>query len=161
MPVAVVVRHELLSTSAKLSLFPRSVKRLSPGLYTSAPCLAAAGAGYSARRMPPVVTSNATIICAHGGQVVLIPKQMQVMMGGGPVLCEPDLAGAPIAGCAQPPSPSTKPCTMVVSALPGSTSLKVMVGGRPAYIATLTGLTDGVPPGTIMCVNPGQTTVQA
>jgi len=110
--------------------------------------------------MPPIVTSSATILCAHGGQVTLIPKQMQVLAGGAPVLCEPDLVGSPIIGCAQPPSPSTKPCTTVVSTLPGSTSLKVMVGGRPAYTAALTGLTDGVPPGAIMVVSPGQTSVQ-
>lgn len=110
--------------------------------------------------MPPLVTSNATILCAHGGRVALIPRQMQVTIKGGSVLCEPDLVGAPIAGCAQPPSPSTKPCTMVASTLPGSTSMKVMVGGRPPYVATLSGLTDGVPPGAIMVVDPGQTSVQ-
>jgi hypothetical protein len=110
--------------------------------------------------VPPIVTSNAVIMCAHGGQVTLIPKQTQVTIQGGAVLCEPDLMGSPIIGCAQPPSPSTKPCTMVVSTLPGSTSLKVMVGGRPAYVATLSGLTDGVPPGAIMVTSPGQTVVQ-
>jgi predicted cobalt transporter CbtA len=110
--------------------------------------------------MPPIVTSNAVIMCAHGGQVTLIPKQTQVMIQGGAVLCEPDLVGAPIVGCAQPPSPSTKPCTMVVSTLPGSTSLKVIVGGRPAYVATLNGLTDGVPPGALIVTSPGQMTVQ-
>jgi len=110
--------------------------------------------------MPPVVTSNATILCAHGGRVTLIPRQTTVMIQGGAVLCEPDLVGAPIMGCAQPPSPSTKPCTTVASTLPGSSSPKVMVGGRPAYFATLTGLTDGVPPGTIMVADPGQTSVQ-
>jgi hypothetical protein len=111
--------------------------------------------------MPPIVTSNATILCVHGGKVTLIPKQMQVLAGGGPILCEPDLVGSPIVGCALVPSPSTKPCTAVVSTLPGSTSLKVVVGGRPAYVASLSGMTDGVPPGTIMVVDPGQTTVQA
>jgi len=111
--------------------------------------------------MPPIVTSNATITCAHGGQVTLIPKQTQVVIQGAPVLCEPDLVGAPIVGCAQAPSPSTKPCTAVVSTLPGSTALKVLVAGRPAYVATLQGITDGVPPGTLTVANPGQTSVQA
>jgi hypothetical protein len=110
--------------------------------------------------MPPVVTSNAVIMCAHGGQVTLIPKQTQVTIQGGPVLCEPDLVGAPIVGCAQPPSPSTKPCTMVVSTLPGSSSMKVMVGGRPAYVSTLNGITDGVPPGALIVASPGQTVAQ-
>jgi hypothetical protein len=110
--------------------------------------------------MPPIVTSNAVITCVHGGQVTVIPKQSQVTIQGGAVLCEPDLVGSPIVGCAQPPSPSSKPCTMVVSTLPGSTSLKVMVGGRPAYVATLSGVTDGVPPGAIVVSSPGQTTVE-
>ncbi len=111
--------------------------------------------------MPPVVTSNAVIMCSHGGQVTLVPKQTQVTIQGGAVLCEPDLVGAPIVGCAQPPTPSTVPCTVVVSTLPGSTSLKAFVGGRPAYVATLAGITDGVPPGTLIVTSPGQTTVQA
>lgn len=110
--------------------------------------------------MPPLITANATVLCAHGGRVTLIPRQMQVVVEGVPVLCETDLLGAPIVGCAQPPSPSTKPCTTVVSTLPGSTSLKVTAGGKPVHTATLTGLTDGVPPGAIMVVDPGQVTVQ-
>ncbi len=44
---------------------------------------------------------------------------------------------------------------------PGSWSLKVTVGGRPAYVATLSGLTDGVPPSPIFCTYPGQVIVQA
>jgi hypothetical protein len=48
-----------------------------------------------------------------------------------------------------------------VSTLPGSTSLKVLVAGRPAYVATLQGITDGVPPGTLIVANPGQASVQA
>lgn len=110
--------------------------------------------------MPPIVTSNATIMCAHGGQVVLLPTQQTVTIDGGAILCDPDLVGAPIAGCAQPPSPGSAPCTSVVSTLPGSTSLSVLVAGQPAYVATLSGLTDGVPPAPIMAVSPGQTTVQ-
>jgi hypothetical protein len=110
--------------------------------------------------VPPILTSNATVMCAHGGRVTLIPRQFKVLVQGAPVMCVPDLIGAPIAGCAQPPTPATKPCTTVVSTLPGSWSLKVLVGGKPAYVATLSGLTDGVPPSPIIVVFPGQTTVQ-
>lgn len=99
-------------------------------------------------------------MCAHGGRVMLIPRQFKVVIQGAPIMCVPDLLGAPIAGCLQPPTPATKPCTTVVSTFPGSWSLKVLVGGKPAYVATLTGLTDGVPPGAITVVFPGQTTVQ-
>lgn len=110
--------------------------------------------------MAPIVTSNASILCVHGGQVLLIPRQMQVTIQGGSVMCEPDLVGAVVVGCTLVPSPGTVPCTAVVSALPGSTSLKVSVGGRPAYVATLSGLTNSVPPGAIMVADPGQTTVE-
>jgi hypothetical protein len=112
--------------------------------------------------MPPIVTAAATIICAHAGQVTLIPRQAMVLAGGAPVLCEGDLSGAPILGCAQPPSIATKPCTTVVSTSPGvSSSPRVLVGGRPVLIQTLSGITDGVPPGVITVVNPGQVLAQA
>lgn len=109
--------------------------------------------------MPLMDTSNATILCMHGGMVQLIPKQTQVTISGGSVMCEGDLRGSRIVGCAQPPRPGTKPCTMVVSTLPGSTLLTVMVGGRPAYTQVLQGLTDGVPSGTLMVADPGQALV--
>jgi hypothetical protein len=111
--------------------------------------------------MPLIVTTNATILCSHGGQVVLAPHQTEAVIQGGSILCDPDLMGAPIAGCAQPASTSSKPCTTVVAVLPGSTAPTVTVGGRPAYTSALTGMTDGVPPGTISVVDPGQTVASA
>jgi hypothetical protein len=113
------------------------------------------------RGVPPVVTTNATIMCIHGGRVMLVPKQTSVQVQGGMVLCEGDLVGAPIVGCAQPPTIASKPCTLVVSTLPGGSSPRVTVAGRPAHIATLSGITDGVPPGAIMVASPGQMAVQA
>ena len=90
--------------------------------------------------MPPIVTTNATIMCVHGGQVMLVPKQTQVTIQGGSVLCEGDLSGAPIVGCALAPSPGTKPCTTVISTLPGS-SAPTVSGPRAArcLLATLSG----------------------
>lgn len=108
-----------------------------------------------------VVTTNAKIICAHGGQVTLAPRQTTVTIQGGAVLRETDLMGAPILGCAQPPSPGTKPCTTVISVLPGGSAPKVAAGGMPVHLDSLSGMTDGVPPGTISVISPGQTTVQA
>lgn len=111
--------------------------------------------------MPPIVTTNDTIICIHGGTVLLTPKQAVVTASGGAVLRETDLIGAPIVGCAQPPSISSKPCTTVISTLPGGSAPTVIVGGLPAHVSTLSGITDGVPPGTISVVAPGAPTVQA
>jgi len=45
--------------------------------------------------------------------------------------------------------------------LPRGKALKVKVGGRPAYTSSVSGITDGVPPGSIMVVDPGAPTVQA
>lgn len=108
-----------------------------------------------------VVTTSATIVCAHGGQVTLTPRQSTVTAGGAPVLRETDIMGAPIVGCAQPPTISSKPCTVVVSILPGGSAPTVAAGGLPVHLDSLSGMTDGVPPGTVMVVSPGQTTVQA
>jgi hypothetical protein len=111
--------------------------------------------------VPFVLTTSAVIMCPHGGRVTLVPRQTAVQIQGGMVLCEGDVIGQPILGCAQPPTPASKPCLVVVSTLPGSSSPKVSVSGRPVHLATLTGLTDGVPPGVVTVVSPGQTVVQA
>jgi hypothetical protein len=111
--------------------------------------------------MPFVVTTNARIVCAHGGQVTLMPRQTTVTIQGAPVLRETDIMGAPIVGCAQPPTVSSKPCTTVVSVLPGGSAPTVSAGGMPVHLDTLSGMTDGVPPGTVMVVSAGQASVQA
>ena len=111
--------------------------------------------------MPLIVTANAAITCMHGGQVAPNVSQQKVLIEGGPVLCDGDLVGAPIEGCPQPSSPGSKPCTSVVSTLPGSASLKVKVGSKGVYLSMLQGVTDGVPPAGLIVVDPGQTTVQA
>ncbi|HEX6390572.1 MAG TPA: hypothetical protein VFZ89_14025 [Solirubrobacteraceae bacterium] len=110
--------------------------------------------------MMPLLTANAVILCSHGGKVNPIPSQTTVMAQGAPVLCGTDLLGAPIVGCPVVPSPATKPCLTVAAVMPPSWSLKVMVAGRPAYVASLVGVTDGVPPGPLTLVYPGQVVVQ-
>ena len=86
----------------------------------------------------PIVNASAKIMCAHGGQVTLIPKQVKVLAGGAPVLCVGDLVGAPIVGCAQPPTPATAPCLAVASEIPipmVGMNPQILVGGkRPAEI---------------------------
>jgi hypothetical protein len=49
----------------------------------------------------------------------------------------------------------------VVTVMPGGSAPTVSAGGMPVHTQSLTGMTDGVPPGTIQVVSPGQTTVQA
>jgi len=112
----------------------------------------------------PVLTTSARIMCAHGGQVQLIPKQMKVLAGGAPVMCLGDLMGSPIVGCAQPPTPVTVPCTAVVSEIPipmVGMSPKVLVGGKPVLLAGINGITSGVPPSPLIVAFPGQVKVMA
>jgi hypothetical protein len=105
----------------------------------------------------PLVTTNAVIKCSHDGTVTIAPRPGRLTSPlGGTVLCEGDLAGAAIVGCKQPASTNTKPCMTVVSTTPGSTTPKMLVGVRPAYTAALSGVTDGVPPGLLKVVSPGQ-----
>jgi hypothetical protein len=85
---------------------------------------------------------------------------VQVLAQGAPVLRLVDLVGAPIVGCLQPPTPTTVPCTLVVSPLPGSTSLTVTINGIPVLVATATAITNGVPPGVVTVISPGQVAVQ-
>jgi hypothetical protein len=110
----------------------------------------------------PVLTTAARIMCAHGGQVQLIPKQMKVLAGGAPVLRVGDLEGAPIAGCAQPPTPTTVPCTLVATTIPVpfvGMNPRVLAAGAPVLLQGIQGLTNGVPPAPIIVAFAGQATV--
>lgn len=105
----------------------------------------------------PILTTNAVIKCSHGGQVTIVPRPGRLVAQLGTVLCEGDLVGAPIVGCLQPASQSTKPCTAVISTTPGaSVTPTLLVAGRPAYTNALSGVTDGVPPGQLLVISPGQ-----
>jgi hypothetical protein len=108
----------------------------------------------------PILTTAAKILCAHGGQVTLIPKQMKVLAGGAPVVCLGDLVGAPIVGCAQPTTSVTVMCTVVASEVPipgAGVSAKVLVGGKPVLLGGINGVTNGVPPSPLVVAFPGQT----
>jgi hypothetical protein len=110
--------------------------------------------------MPLLVTTQATVMCPHGGRLELVAERSDITVrGGGAVVGDRDVLRAPILGCPQA-GPGIKPCTKVVSLTPGSTSLKVKVGRQAACVAALSGITDGVPMANVSVVNPGQATVQ-
>jgi hypothetical protein len=112
----------------------------------------------------PILTSAAKIMCAHGGQVTLIPKQVKVLVGGQPAMCVGDIVGSPIAGCGQPTTAVTVQCLVVASEIPipmVGMSPKVLVGGKPVLLAGINGITSGVPPSPLIVAFPGQTTVLA
>jgi hypothetical protein len=102
-------------------------------------------------------------MCIHGGQVMLIPSQTEVTAGGGAVMCAMDLQTAPIVGCTQA-GPGIVPCTLIVTTEPVIVpSTSVSIGGAPALTVAAVGapggMTNGNPPGMIVCADPGQVTV--
>ena len=107
----------------------------------------------------PILNASAKIMCAHGGQVTLIPKQMKVLAGGAPVMCLGDIMGSPIVGCAQPPTPATAPCLGVASEIPipmVGMNPRVLVMGKPVLLAGINGITSGIPPSPLIVAFPGQ-----
>lgn len=111
--------------------------------------------------MPFVLNAAAELQCPHGGRVTVIPGQETVLAGGAPVLRISDVEGAPIVGCPIPPTPATKPCTLVAAVLPGSWASTVVAAGEPVLLQTLVALTDGVPPGPVLVIEAGQAQIQA
>jgi hypothetical protein len=93
--------------------------------------------------------------------VTVIPGQEEVLAGGAPVLRVSDVEGAPIVGCPVPPTPATVPCTLVAAVMPGSWASTVLAAGEPVLLQTLIAITNGVPPGPVVVVEPGQVQVQA
>jgi hypothetical protein len=60
------------------------------------------------------------------------------------------VVGCPVANCStKVTSAPTSPCVTVLSVLPTSLAQKLAVGGLPVVLDTLSGLTDGVPPGSL------------
>lgn len=95
-----------------------------------------------------VVTDSALVNCAHVmGIVSLVPGQSLLYIGGRPALVQTQPIGRPIAGCPNV-GMTIKPCTSVVNVTGGWSDL-AFVDGRPLCLDTLTGLTDGTPPGTV------------
>ncbi|MCD0449197.1 hypothetical protein LO762_08350 [Actinocorallia sp. API 0066] len=111
--------------------------------------------------MPHVLNANASIGCGHGGTVGVGAGQGALRAGGAPVLVAGDLDGRPISGCATPDSAGvTAKCWAVVSVL-GGASATLFAGGRPVLLDTVRGVTNGVPPGVLVVLSPGQATLRA
>jgi hypothetical protein len=82
-----------------------------------------------------------------------------VTVQGRPVLVRADPEGRPIAGCPNI-GPTIKPCTTTLAVQKGYSDF-IRIDGRPVCLDSVTGLTDGTPPGVVKYkVNvPGQTWV--
>ena len=96
--------------------------------------------------MPTVLTTGSTVKCSHQGTATL-SSTAKLTVGTKSVLLSTDFASWPIAGCTQTGGPPT-PCTSIVSVAAGAAT-KLTVGGVAVLLDTLSGPTNGAPPGTV------------
>lgn len=121
--------------------------------------------------MPKVLTTASTVLCdvflplplPHHGGTVTTTSTAKLTVGGKPVLVASSLGPIPAPGgtpCATVVAAGETPCTAVVTVLPASVASKLTVGGSPVVLETLTGTTNGVPPGALSAAA-NQTTLTA
>ena len=106
------------------------------------------------------LTEDARVVCKHeNGVVGIVGTQRLVTVNGRTVLVNNDPEGRPIASCPNVGA-TIKPCTTTLKVTDGYSTF-IRVDGRAVCLDTVTGLTDGTPPGTVKYEvrNPGQTLV--
>lgn len=106
------------------------------------------------------LTENARLRCSHdAGSVGIAASQAWVTIMGQKVLVEDDPEKRPISGCPNV-GPGIKACGLTLKVRKGYSSL-LRIEGRRICLDTVTGLTDGTPPGTVTYTvrNPGQDVV--
>jgi uncharacterized Zn-binding protein involved in type VI secretion len=99
-----------------------------------------------------LLTTASTIMCPHGGQVILTTANSRVTVEGSPVLLETDIHV--VAGCPFTlPAPKPSPCIRVEWSLGAS---KVSINGTPALTQSSIGLCyspESAPQGVALIVN--------
>ena len=94
------------------------------------------------------LTEGAVLVCAHeAGIVQNEPSQSWATINKKRILVEPDPVGRKIVGCPNV-GPAIKPCAVTLVVKEGYSSF-IRIGGRRVCLDTVTGLTDGTPPGTV------------
>ncbi|MEZ4870563.1 MAG: hypothetical protein R3C14_55045 [Caldilineaceae bacterium] len=106
------------------------------------------------------LTEDAKLTCKHvTGVVQIFTLQNLVTIAGRKVLVQRDPELKLITGCANL-GPTIKPCALTLQVTEGYSDF-IHIEGRAVCLDTVTGLTDGTPPGTVRYVvqHPGQTFV--
>ena len=95
-----------------------------------------------------ILTEDAVLVCKHElGTVGIRPTQDLVTVEERRVLVENDPEGRPITACPNIGA-TIKPCQLTLKVQVGYSDL-VRIDGRRMCLDTVTGLTDGTPPGTV------------
>jgi hypothetical protein len=103
---------------------------------------------------------DALLVCKHQlGKVNIVATQSLVTIGRRRVLVERDPEVKSIAGCPNVGA-TIKPCLLTLPVEIGYSAF-LRIEGRRVCLDTVTGLTDGTPPGTVKYVvkSPGQNLV--
>jgi hypothetical protein len=109
------------------------------------------------------LTQDATLVCDHGGRVGIAPTQTLVRIKDPTGAGEAQPAVAADLGLSERQSGHRhRPCLTTLVVKQGYSTF-VTIGGRAVCLDTVTGLTDGSPPGTVnyRVVDPGQRLVAA
>jgi hypothetical protein len=107
------------------------------------------------------LTQDAVVVCKHeNGKVHIVPTQDLLSIAGRMVLVEKDPENRPITGCPNVGA-AIKPCLTTLAVTDGYSDF-LTVEGRRVCLDTITGLTDGTPPGIVKYEvrRPGQDFVQ-
>jgi hypothetical protein len=107
------------------------------------------------------ITEDAKITCKHPGALVQnVPSQNWFTIANRRVLVETDPEGRTIKGCVNSGF-GIKPCTTALKVSAGYSDL-IRIGGKRLCLDTVTGFTDGTPPGLYkyIVIDPGQPFVQ-
>ena len=93
------------------------------------------------------LTEAAVLHCDHQGAIPMRATQSLVRIDGRRVLVATDPEGMKILGCPNV-GPTIKPCALTLPVQRGYCEW-VRIEGRRVCLDTVTGLTDGTPPGTV------------
>lgn len=98
--------------------------------------------------MTRLLTDRAVLVCAHElGIVGIAATQSFVTIDGRPILVEINPENRPIVGCPNV-GPTIKPCLTTLAVKTGYSKF-LRIAGYRVCLDTVTGLTDGTPPGTV------------
>ncbi len=107
------------------------------------------------------LTQDSVLLCKHKlGKVGILASQDWVTIGKRKILVEIDPEGKAITGCPNVGA-AIKPCTLTLKVKKGYSGF-IRINGRRVCLDTITGLTDGTPPGVVEYYvhSPGQNFVE-
>jgi hypothetical protein len=94
------------------------------------------------------LTDQAKIVCKHElGQIQNVASQNWVKIAAHPILVDSDPEGRTIKGCPMY-GVGIKPCQNTLKVTMGYSKF-IRVGGKAVSLDSLSGLTDGTPPGAV------------